>query len=459
MSSSRTINAGKSKSTNGKKLEDTKNDSNTKLLKSSSSSSRRSNSAPKPHKKQKISISNTNKKCGIKKTNYLKPPKRALTPYMVFANSQRDILKKLHPDWEFGDLSTATSKMWKTMNSADKEPYEKISDKDKLRYAREMKKYVPPPESSESEEEESNSDRDSSDSDRTEDSEDEDASSSSEDEDEQEYTTVRRRGKKRSRSVLKEDGLGPGPPYSRTEYYVDVHEEPRLSPTLAKYIPSLSSSNFQQILHHRRRLKTSSASGKSHQWEALERSASLIDDTMTNNLDVSTASMAALPGFAKHVLLSQGRRALPSYVCISSSLPTRARSDNEIGIEWHKEETLQVGYNALSMKEVSKMKTVLNEPVNVGTLDLLSLPNYDELMNVPIQLIENCLEADKKLLGSDAFDDTKIPVSLKCIYLRLSKTKCGSKYDYCLLRKTTPWLSCSSEVLAILWEVQYVDRQ
>ena len=51
------------------------------------------------------------------------------------------------PHWEFARLSRLVGKEWRGLSEAERAPYEKTSQKDKVRYLREMSTYVPPPES------------------------------------------------------------------------------------------------------------------------------------------------------------------------------------------------------------------------------------------------------------------------------------------------------------------------
>jgi hypothetical protein len=475
-------------------------------------------SKPGKQTKKKVKAKAKAKAKGKKKKKDPNRPKGPMTPFVIYSMQMRMILKKKHPTWDFGKLSVATGKNWSQLTDEDKIPFNKLATKDRSRFVREMKKYVPPAESSSSESsDDTSSDEESSE----EDIEDENASSS-EEEEQQEYVAVRRRGSKRSRAAMEDDGpRGPGPPYTRVEYYSNVTEEPEISPVLAQYVPNLSTSILHHILHHRLRAKgrleaearnkRSGRVGSSKkrnkkssrpqrqrtlQWDAVERSASSVVDTMTNNLNVTPASMAPLPGFAKHVLLAQGRRALACYVSTLSVIPATPAtlatlatlatpvSSGKDSVMWGNRNTLQVGHDALSVNEIEKMKDVLNDPINIGTCDMLSLPNFEELMNVPVQLMESCLMDDKELLGPSALDHQQMPISIKCIYVRLNKRggsgsgsssgsgsdsererEGGGKttepplYDYCLLHKTTPWLKFTSEVLALLWEVKYVARR
>ena len=389
-------------------------------------------------------------------------PKRPLTPFMLFSIQTRMAIKKEHPRWDFGKLSATVGKMWHKVEAVDRVQFEKLSNKDKVRYEREMQSYVPPPESSSSEEEEEEeSDEPSADSNEDEDDqEDEDASS---DEEEKDLISVRRRGK-RSKTTVEEDAMGPGPPYSRVEYCAVVNEEPHISLALAKYVPTLSST-LPSLRFGARPAKGKHQKPNAHKlWKAVEDSAGVLSATVVNGVGIIPASMSPLPGFAKHVLLTQCRRSLACFITLQRQTGCEANLQSF----WNTG-NLQEGHTALSHHEVHCMKMVLEGPTNVGTCDLMSIPNYDELMSIPTQLME-CRRAERdryamSASASSAMEAGKAPFSVKCIYVRSNASgrdpatakSNAANYDYCLLSRNTPWLRFSSEVLAIIWEVKFLD--
>ena len=394
------------------------------------------------------------KKGKKKKTKDINAPKRPLTPYMFYAIQARVGLKKEHPSWDFGRLSVAVGKLWRSCTDQDKVKFEKMCVKDKARYAKEMQSYVPPPESSSSEESEE-SGGSGADNMSDADNDDEDASS---DEDE-DFVAVRRKGK-RSRATMEDNVLGPGPPYSRVEYYADINEAPRISSTLANYVPTLSTLTFPKITETNKKKKSNgnnlSNSNTQTLWRAVETSAKAVSATMTNGMGIIPVAMAPLPGFAKHVLLTQGRRSLACYIT-----PRREASCGvELESMWNID-TLQTGYNSLSEREVKCMKSILEGPTNVGTCDLMSIPNYYELMSIPTQLME-CRKAEKdqrmSQQTSTKMDAGEIPVSVKCIYVRIN-TSGKTPFEYCVLNQNTPWINFSSEVLAIIFEIEFRKGQ
>jgi ABC-type transporter MlaC component len=73
---------------------------------------------------------------------------------MLFAQANRDKVKKDNPDVTFGETGKILGKLWKKASKSDKAKYEAKSAKDKERYTKEMAKYEKS-DSSSSEEEES----------------------------------------------------------------------------------------------------------------------------------------------------------------------------------------------------------------------------------------------------------------------------------------------------------------
>lgn len=74
-------------------------------------------------------------------------PKRALSAYFIWLNENRKMIIDTKCGGSGSDVaavSKAAGVMWSAMSDAAKKPYQAKADKDKLRYAAEMKSYVPP---------------------------------------------------------------------------------------------------------------------------------------------------------------------------------------------------------------------------------------------------------------------------------------------------------------------------
>jgi len=89
------------------------------------------------------------KKVGVRKTKGKKArkekdpnaPKRARTPYIIFATEERPKAKEANPNLGFGQLTKVVSDKWKAMSDAEKAPYVEKAAKDKERYASDIKNY------------------------------------------------------------------------------------------------------------------------------------------------------------------------------------------------------------------------------------------------------------------------------------------------------------------------------
>ncbi|KAJ3412811.1 Non-histone chromosomal protein 6 [Chytridiales sp. JEL 0842] len=68
-------------------------------------------------------------------------PKKPLTPYFQFLNSNRQRIKDANPGASFGELNKILGAEWKALSDAEKAPYVKATEKDKLRYEKEVKAY------------------------------------------------------------------------------------------------------------------------------------------------------------------------------------------------------------------------------------------------------------------------------------------------------------------------------
>jgi|SRR6056297_3548684 len=68
-------------------------------------------------------------------------PKRALNGYMYFSKDKREQVKAENPDAAVTSIAKLLGAQWKGMSDDEKKPYQKMAEKDKLRYEKEMKKY------------------------------------------------------------------------------------------------------------------------------------------------------------------------------------------------------------------------------------------------------------------------------------------------------------------------------
>ena len=73
-----------------------------------------------------------------KKTKDPNAPKRGLSAFMFFSAANRDKINKANPGCSFGDVGKFLGEAWA---KADKAPYQKKADADKVRYEKEKAKY------------------------------------------------------------------------------------------------------------------------------------------------------------------------------------------------------------------------------------------------------------------------------------------------------------------------------
>lgn len=71
-------------------------------------------------------------------------PKRNLTAYMFYSQNRRGSIKSSEPNISFGDITKKIAAEWKKLNDSNKSKFQKMADKDKQRYLKEMESYVPP---------------------------------------------------------------------------------------------------------------------------------------------------------------------------------------------------------------------------------------------------------------------------------------------------------------------------
>ncbi|PNW88436.1 hypothetical protein CHLRE_01g029450v5 [Chlamydomonas reinhardtii] len=68
-------------------------------------------------------------------------PKKNLSAFMYFSNSNRDKVKAENPGIAFGEVGKLLGERWKAMSAEEKAPYDEMAAKDKVRYADAMKAY------------------------------------------------------------------------------------------------------------------------------------------------------------------------------------------------------------------------------------------------------------------------------------------------------------------------------
>lgn len=72
-------------------------------------------------------------------------PKRPVTAFILFMKDNRERIKAANPGIEFGQIAVVGAEEWKAVKPAVKQKYEAAAEKDRVRYANEMKTYVPDP--------------------------------------------------------------------------------------------------------------------------------------------------------------------------------------------------------------------------------------------------------------------------------------------------------------------------
>jgi len=80
-------------------------------------------------------------------------PKRGMSAFIFFSNHRRPLIKQANPDLTFGELAKQVSIEFKALTSNDMKKWQDKAAKDKVRYLREMEKYVPPSDSDDSDSE------------------------------------------------------------------------------------------------------------------------------------------------------------------------------------------------------------------------------------------------------------------------------------------------------------------
>lgn len=69
-------------------------------------------------------------------------PKKAMSAFMFFSNTNREKIKAENPGTSFGEMGKLLGEKWKSMSPAEKVQYEEMAQKDKDRYAKAMKAYA-----------------------------------------------------------------------------------------------------------------------------------------------------------------------------------------------------------------------------------------------------------------------------------------------------------------------------
>jgi hypothetical protein len=71
-------------------------------------------------------------------------PKKWKTSYITFCGDQREKVKKDNPNMSATEITTRLGELWKALSEKDKKKYEEASNKDRVRYEKEMESYTPP---------------------------------------------------------------------------------------------------------------------------------------------------------------------------------------------------------------------------------------------------------------------------------------------------------------------------
>ena len=71
-------------------------------------------------------------------------PKRPMTAYFFFMNTNRERIKEENPDAANTEISKIAGEEWKKMDADEKAKYDAMVAKDKIRYEKEMENYTPP---------------------------------------------------------------------------------------------------------------------------------------------------------------------------------------------------------------------------------------------------------------------------------------------------------------------------
>lgn len=90
------------------------------------------------------------KRKGAKKNKDPNRPKRNMSAFFLYSNANRVRIKEEHPEAKFGDIAKLLSVDFKKLKPAQNAKWQKLAEKDKERYLKEMETYTPPSEDSDS---------------------------------------------------------------------------------------------------------------------------------------------------------------------------------------------------------------------------------------------------------------------------------------------------------------------
>ena len=68
-------------------------------------------------------------------------PKKPLTSYMFFCNDKREEIMTANPGKPIGEISKILGEMWKNISEKDREKYDEMNSKDKIRYEEAMEEF------------------------------------------------------------------------------------------------------------------------------------------------------------------------------------------------------------------------------------------------------------------------------------------------------------------------------
>lgn len=390
-------------------------------------------------------------------------PKRPITAFMSFSTVRRRQLMAEKPLWDFARLSRSVGKAWRAMSAAQRAPYEKSYQKDRARYVREMSTYVPPPESS-SEESESEEEEDS--------AEDSDGSSSGggsgDSASDDGYSSGSEEDEAGSGGKAHKAHAPAGPPYPRQEYCAPAARVPELSGAFLALLPPPPPLVMSVPLASEVRRGTQRAF-----WAKLEESVAAAAEIHWEALGVAQAARSPLPGFGKHIVLSQTRRQIACFVAVldgkSASVPVPSGSPAGGA----------AGSSAAHARYIMPSEAVSDlyaraRPVYIGQSDLLIIPSLDELLTVPRRMLDSCDPALLVSLSEQAANDNNEMRVRRCIYVRKKKADgtepgragivgsgLGSKRaqtEFCTLSGQVPWMAFMAEVLVCIFEIEFTPR-
>ncbi|KAK9116863.1 hypothetical protein Sjap_015810 [Stephania japonica] len=104
-----------------------------------------SSSKPVAKRKPKDGDEDGGKKRKQKKKKDPNAPKKAMSAFMFFSNSERDNVRKSNPGMVFTDVGRALGEKWRNMTAEEKEPFEVMTRADQKRYKEAMAGYKSSP--------------------------------------------------------------------------------------------------------------------------------------------------------------------------------------------------------------------------------------------------------------------------------------------------------------------------